>query len=134
MNIEELRRLFSWKSFKLVIPGLYIINLTPSQNSVELSLKSQEPDGLKEIYYTWIYEKWDKFFEELRGFNEMVNRTRDFKDKVAIYFLGEKLQTDMFFTREQWIRIFEFVSSAFKAFQDQREKFKGTSKQQNLRY
>jgi len=116
MNIEELRRLFSWKSFKLVIPGLYIINLTPSQNSVELSLKSQEPDGLKEIYYTWTYEKWDKFFEELRGFNEMVNRTRDFKDKVAIYFLGEKLQTDMFFTREQWIRFFEFVSSAFKAF------------------
>lgn len=125
MNIEEQKRLFSWESFKLVMPGLYIINLVSSQNSIELNIKSQESDGLKEIYYTWTYEKWDKFFEELKGFNKKVNRTRDFKDKVAVYNLGEKLQTNLYFTREQWIRFFEFVSSAFKSFGEQRKIFAG---------
>jgi len=128
MNIEEQKRLFIWKSFKLVIPGLYISNLTSSQNSVELNIKSQEKDGLKEIYYTWTYENWDKFFKEVEKFNQGVIKIKDFKDKVAVYNLGEKLQTNLYFTREQWIRFFEFVSSAFKAFKDQREKIKGIFK------
>ena len=128
MNIEEQKRLFIWKFFKLVIPGLYIFNLTLSQNSVELNIKSQEKDGLKEIYYTWTYENWDKFFKELEKFSQDVIKIKDFKDKVVVYNLGEKLQTNLYFTREQGIRFFEFVSSAFKAFKDQREKFKGIFK------
>jgi len=87
MNIEEQKRLFSWKSFKLVIPELYIFNLTSSQNSVELSIKSKEPDGLKEIYYTWSWPEWNKFFEELEKFDQGIARIRDFKDKVAVYNL-----------------------------------------------
>jgi len=125
MNLEEQKRLFNWESFKMVIPGLYLFNLTLSQNSVELSTKSQEPDGLKEIYYTWTYEKWDKFFKELEKFNQGVIRIKNFKDKVAVYNLGEKLQTNLYFTREQWTRFFEFVSSAFKSFEDQRKVFAG---------
>ena len=128
MNIEEQKRLFIWKFFKLVIPGLYIFNLTSSQNSVKLNIKSQEKDGLKEIYYTWTYENWDKFFKELEKFNQDVIKIKDFKDKVVVYNLGEKLQTNLYFTREQWIWFFKFVSSAFKAFKDQREKFKGIFK------
>jgi len=88
-------------------------------------MKTREPDGLKEIYYTWNYENWDKFFRELEKFNREVIRIKDFKDKFAIYNLGEKLQTNLFFTREQWIRFFGFVSSAFKAFEDQRKIFAG---------
>ncbi|MBA7489797.1 hypothetical protein ES702_00331 [subsurface metagenome] len=125
MNLDEQKRLFSWRSFKLVMPGLYIFNLISSQNSIELNTKSQEPDGLKEIHYTWDYENWDKFFRELEKFNRGVIRIKDFKDKFAIYNLGEKLQTNLFFTREQWVRFFEFVSSAFKAFEDQRKIFAG---------
>lgn len=125
MNIEEQKRLFSWRSFKLVIPGQYIFNLTSSQNSVELNMKSQEPDGLKEIYYTWTHEKWDKFFRELEKFNQGVIRIKNFKNKFAIYNLGEKLQTNLYFTREQWTRFFGFVSSAFKGFEEQRKIFAG---------
>lgn len=125
MDLEEQKRLFSWKSFKLVIPELYIFNLTSSQNSIELNIKSQEPDGLKEIYYTWTYEKWNKFFEELKGFNEKVNKTRDFKNKVALYNLGVKLQTNLFFTRAQWGRWFEFVSTVHKKFEEQKKIYAG---------
>ena len=123
MNIEEQKRLFSWKSFKMVMPGSYIFNLTASQKAIELNMKSQEPDGLKEIYYTWNHENWDKFFRELEKFNRGVIRIKDFKGKFAIYNLGEKLQTNLFFTREQWARFFEFVSKAHKAFEDQRKTF-----------
>ena len=125
MNIEEQKRLFSWKSFKLVIPGLYIFNLISSQNLVELNIKSQEKDGLKEIYFTWTYENWDKFFRELEKFNQGVIRIKDFKGKAVLYNIGEKMQTNLYFTREQWIRFFEFVSSAFKDFKEQREVFAG---------
>ena len=125
MDLEEEKRLFSWKFFKMVMPGLYIFNLTSSQNSVELSIKSQEPDGLKEIYYTWSWPEWDKFFEELEKFDQGVARIKDFKDKVAVYNLGKKLQTNIFFTRGQWTRFFKFISSAFKAFEDQKKIFVG---------
>ena len=125
MDLEEEKRLFSWKSFKMVIPELCIFNLISSQNSIEFNIKSQEKDGLKEIYYTWNYESWDKFFRELEKFNQGVIKIKDFKDKVAVYNLGEKLQTNLYFTRGQWTRFFEFASKAYKSFEDQRKIFAG---------
>jgi len=78
---------------------------------------------LKDIYYTWTYENWDKFFKELEKFNRGVIKIKNFKDKFAIYNLGEKLQTNLFFTREQWTRLFGFISSASKSFEEQRKIF-----------
>ena len=123
MNNEEQKRLFSWGSSKLVIPELYIFNLTLSQNSVELNIKSKEKDGLKEVYYTWSWQNWDKFFEELEKFNRGVIKIKNFKDKVVLYNLGEKLQTNLYFTREQWIRLYKFISESYKSFGDQRKIF-----------
>lgn len=125
MNSEEQKRLFSWKSFKLVMPELYIFNLISSRDSIELSVKTKEKDGLVEVCYTWTYKKWDSFFKELEKFNQGVMRIKDFKNKVAVYNLGEKLTTNLFFTKEQWGRWFEFVSSAFKVFKDQKKVYAG---------
>lgn len=122
---EDLKRLFSWRNYKLVIPELYIFNLTSSQNSVELSLKAKEKDGLIEVYYSWDWQKWDKFFEELEKFNRGVIKIKNFKDKVVLYNLGEKLQTNLYFTREQWVRFYEFISETHKNFEDQIKIFAG---------
>ena len=122
---EDLKRLFSWGSFKLVIPELYIFNLTLSQNSVELSVKAKEKDGLIEVYYSWDWQNWDKFFEELEKFNRGVIKIKNFKDKVAVYKLGEKLQTSLYFTRAQWVRFYEFILETYKNFEDQRKIFAG---------
>lgn len=121
MNFEEQKRLFSWESYKLVIPELYIFNLTSSQNSIELSVKAKEKDGLKEVYYSWDWQNWDKFFKELEKFNRGVAKIKDFKDKRVLYNLGQKMQTNLYFTREQWSRFFKFVSGAHKNFEDQKK-------------
>lgn len=122
---EEIKRMWEWKNYKLVIPELYIFNLTSSQIGIELAIKAKEKDGLKEVYYTWSWKNWNKFFEELEKFNRGVIKIKDFKDKFALYNLGKKLTTSLYFTREQWGRLYEFVSLAHKAFEDQKKIYSG---------
>lgn len=124
MNTEEQKRLWAWKNYKLVVLDFGIFNIRTSRDSFELFITTKEPSGEKTVSYIWNPEELEKFYQEIKKFNNQVAKTRDFKDKMIVFNCGEKkMQTSLYFKRDQWQKFFNLVGEAYKNYADQRKIF-----------
>lgn len=121
---EELKRLWAWKSYKLVLLDFGIFNVRTSRDSFELSITVKEPVGEKTVSYIWNPEDLEKFYQEIRGFNGQVGEVKDIKDKMIVFNCGEqKMQTSLYFKRDQWQKFFNLVDESYKNYKGQRKTF-----------
>ncbi len=123
---EDLRRFFSWPNYKLVILDFGIFNIRTSANSFELSITTKEPGGEKTVSYIWDSKELEKFYQEIKKFDSQVNKVKNLKNKMIVYNCGEKkMQTSLYFKKEQWQKFFGLVEEAYKNYLDQRKIFTG---------
>jgi hypothetical protein len=123
---EDLRRFFSWPNYKLVILDFGIFNIRTSANSFELSITTKEPGGEKTISYVWNPKELEKFYQEIKKFDSQVNKVKNLKNKMIVYNCGEKkMQTSLYFKKDQWQKFFGLVEEAYKNYLDQRKIFTG---------
>ncbi len=123
---EDIRRFFSWPNYKLVILDFGIFNVRTSRDSFELSITTKEPGGEKTISYVWKPEELEKFYQEIKKFDSQVNKVKNLKNKMIVYNCGEKkMQTSLYFKKEQWQKFFGLVEEAYKNYLDQRKIFTG---------
>lgn len=123
---EELKRLWTWKSYKLMILDFGIFNIRTSRDSFELAITIKESAGEKTVSYAWNLKELEKFYQEIKGFNSHVAKTKDFKDKMIVYNCGErKMQTSLYFKVSQWQKFFNLAEEAYKNYLDQRKIFGG---------
>ncbi|MBA7490830.1 hypothetical protein ES702_01373 [subsurface metagenome] len=123
---EDIRRFFSWQSYKLVLLDFGIINIRTSLNSFELSIITKEPIGEKNLSYTWKPKELEKFYQEIREFNGQVAKTKGFRDKMIVFNRGErKMQTSLYFKKDQWDKFFNMIQEAYKNYEGQRKIFAG---------
>lgn len=126
MNLEEEKRLFSWKSYKLVLLDFGILNIRTGLNSFELSITTKEPFGEKTVSYAWNSKELEKFYQELRKFNSKVEKVKYLKDKMVVYNCGEKkMQTSLYFKIDQWNKFFNLIEEAYKNYLDQKKVYAG---------
>jgi len=116
---EDLKRLWEWKSYKLVLLNFGIFNIRTSLDSFELSITTKEPNGEKNLSYAWNLKELEKFYQEIRRFNSQVAKVKDLKDKMIVFNCGEqKMQTSLYFKRDQWQKFFNLVEESYKNYVD----------------
>jgi len=124
MNTEEQKRLWVWKSYKLVILDFGIFNIRTARDSFELFITTKEPSGEKTVSYIWSPRELESFYQEIKKFNGQVAKVKDLKDKMIVFNCGEKkMQTSLYFKRDQWQKFFNLAEEAYKNYLDQRKVF-----------
>ncbi len=123
---EEIKRMWSWKSYKLVLLDFGILNIRTGANSFELEITTKEPSGEKTVSYVWDSKELEKFYQEIKKFDSQVTKVKNLKDKMIVYNCGEqKMQTSLYFKKDQWQKFFGLVEEAYKNYLDQRKIFAG---------
>jgi len=123
---KELRQFFSWKNYKLIILDFGILNIRTGAIFFELSITTKEPSGEKTVSYNWNIEELEKFYQEILKFNGQVAKVKDLKNKMIVYNCGEKkMQTSLYFKKDQWQKFFNLVEKAYKNYLDQKKIFAG---------
>ena len=119
---EDIRRFFSWQSWKLLILDFGVFNIRTGANSFELSITTKEPSGEKAVSYIWNSEELEKFQKDIANFNEEVCKIKDIRDKMIVYNCGEqKMQTSLYFKKDQWQKFFNMIEEAYKNYLDQKK-------------
>jgi len=120
------RRLFEWKSYKLVIIDFGIFNIRTGADSFELSITTKEPSGEKIISYIWNPKELEKFYQEIKKFDGQVAKVKNLKDKMIVFNCGElKMQTSLYFKKEQWQKFFNLFEEGYKNYLDQKRIYAG---------
>lgn len=126
MNTEEQKRLWVWKSYKLVILDFGIFNIRTARDSFELFITTKELSGEKTVSYIWNPRELESFYQEIKKFNGQVAKVKDLRDKMIVFNCGEKkMQTSLYFKRDQWQKFFNLVEEAYKNYADQKKVFAG---------
>ncbi|MBA7513354.1 hypothetical protein ES705_05369 [subsurface metagenome] len=123
---EELKRMWSWKSYKLVLLDFGILNIRTGANSFELEIRTKEPGGEKIVSYIWNPKELEKFYQELEEFNNKVAKVKDLKNKMIVFNCGEKkMQTSLYFKKDQWQKFYNTIEEAYKNYLDQKKMYAG---------
>ena len=126
MNNEEQKRTFTWRSWKLLILDFGVFSISTGEDLFELVITTKEPGGIKTLSYFWEPEELEKFFKEIKEFDGQVVKVKNFKDRLVIFNCGEqKMQTSLYFKKEQWRRFYNFFEEAYKNYLDQKKIYAG---------
>jgi len=119
---EDIKRFFSWQSYKLIILDFGVFNIRTGADSFELEIKTKEPGGEKAVSYIWNSEELEKFYQEIKKFDGQVAKVKNFKDRLVIFNCGEqKMQTSLYFSEGQWRKFYNTIEEAYKNYLDQKK-------------
>ena len=123
---EDIKRFFSWQSYKLIILDFGVFNIRTGADSFELEIKTKEPTGEKAVSYIWNSEELEKFYQELKKFDGQVTKVKDIRNKMVVYNCGErKMQTSLYFKKDQWQRFYNALKIAYGAYLEQKKIYAG---------
>ena len=123
---KDLRQFFSWENYKLIILDFGILNIRTGAIFFELSITTKESSGEKTVSYNWNIEELEKFYQEILKFNGQVAKVKDLKNRMIVYNCGEKkMQTSLYFKKDQWQKFYNMIEEAYKNYLDQRKIFAG---------
>lgn len=124
--MNDIRRFFTWKNYKLVLLDFGIFNIRTGLNSFELEIKTKEPGGEKTVSYIWDIKELEKFQKEIQEFDSQVAKAKNIENKMIVYNVGEKLvQTSLYFKKNQWQKFYNLINEAYKNYLDQRKVYSG---------
>lgn len=115
---------WSWLFLECRISQFAIFRAYNGADLIRLDIKIKE--GITErqsLEYGWSWPVFEEFCQSLTDFNRKVKKT-DFKNKYLQYSSGtNSIQINFYFSKENWISFYEFISKVYREFDEQRKEF-----------
>jgi len=122
--------MWTWKDFKLILPGFVVFRLFTGQDLVEMSLKIKEETGERqELIITYNLETFQEFIISLKKINNKVEK-KDFQGQALKYdFSSEnKVEFSFYFNKDEFIKFYKFLEDCFREIQAQELEYKNLAK------
>jgi len=118
---------WTWKDFKLNLPGFMILRLCTGLDLVEMELKVREQAGERvELFLTFNLSSFGEFIESLEKINDKVEKRKDFQGRALKYdFSSEsKIEFSFYFDKDEFLKFYKFLENCRKEIIGQAREYK----------